>query len=437
MAYHMETITMTTKELRRLQVINRLIQKDINGTTAARLLNISIRQTKRLKSKVLKRGDFGIIHGSRGQPGNRKISTEIKAQIIQLLKEKYIGFKPTFATEKLREIHGLIIGTETVRQIMINNNLWQPRIKKANKKHRKRRARKECFGEMQQYDGSYHNWFEDRAEKCCLLASIDDATGKLYLQFEQNEGVIPTFNFWRAYIERYGKPQSIYVDRYSTYHVNYHRIDLLDKEHLTEWQRAMTDLNINIIFAGSPQAKGRVERLFNTLQDRLVKELRLANISSVAKANKWLEKKFIPDFNNRFAVVPIKPDNMHSKVDKTERHNLDRIFSIQEKRMVTNDYTISYQKQCYQLLKKQPIAIYPKDIIMVETRPDQTIKLSLRGYYLNYEILPAKPLKVSKQKDAKANSKSLWKPPLSHPWKRGLIGRVQTPKYDTSILQEV
>jgi hypothetical protein len=151
----------------------------------------------------------------------------------------------------------------------------------------------------------------------------------------------------------------------------------------------------------------------------------------------WIEKVFIPDFNNRFAVVPVKPDNMHSELTKTEQHNLDRIFSIQEKRMVANDYTISYQKQCYQLLKKQPVIICPKDVITVEKRPNQTTNLSLRGYYLNYEILPAKPLKVIKQKDAKANSKSPWKPPLSHPWKRGLIGRVQTPKYDTSILQEV
>ena len=411
-------ITMAQKELSRYEVVKKLIRKDINGTEAAKQLALSVRQVKRIKAKVVKEGINGVIHRHRGRESNRKIKEEKVKKIVKIVKAHYYDFGATLAKEKLGENHRITIGLETLRQIMIGEGIWKPKPRKKNKEYRAWRARKEYYGEMQQFDGSYYDWFEERAERCCLVASIDDATGKLTgVRFVSDEGVIPIFTFWKKYLERHGKPLKIYLDRFSTYK-NTHKSVFDDPAVLTQFQRAMKDLDIEPISAYSPQAKGRVERLFGTLQDRLVKELRLAKISTIEEANRFLEEVFIPRFNAKFSVLPQKKRNLHRALTEIDRKNLDKIFSVQNTRMVNNDFTIRFKGQWFQLSETQPALVLKKDKIQIEERIDGRIFISLRNKYLNYEALPARPERVQMKVPALTGTKSSWKPPANHPWRK-------------------
>lgn len=414
-----QTITMTPKELSKYEVIKRLIKKEINGTEAAKQLFLSVRQVKNLKARVKTCGVKGIIHGSRGRPSNRRISRDKIKEIEKIIKNNYYDFGPSFASEKLEENHRIKIGKETLRQLMIKWQLWNPKPRKKNKEWRAWRQRKEQYGEMEQFDGSYHLWFEDRSEKCCLLASIDDATGKITkLKFTSDEGTLPVFSFWKPYVEKHGKPLSIYLDRLRTYKQNLKSV-FDDPNCLTQFQRAMeTDLGIKIIHAFSPQAKGRAERLFKTLQDRLIKELRLAGISTIEEANEFVGKVFIPRFNDKFAVLAQKKGNLHKPLTKFEKDNLDKIFSVRKIRVVNNDFTIKFEGKWYQLAEKQPCLVLRKDKVVVEQRIDGSMRMSLRNKYLDYMVLPERPKKVNMKIMALTRKKSNWKPPVNHPWRR-------------------
>lgn len=415
-----ELIIMTPKELSRYEVIKRLIQKEINGTEAAKQLNLTVRQVKNLKAKVKKYGAKGIIHGGRGQSGNRRISEKKIATIEKIIRMEYPDFGPSFASEKLKENYQIKINKETLRQLMTIWGLWTPKPRKTNKEYRAWRPRKEQYGEMIQFDGSYEEWFEERSPQCCLLAAIDDASGKITgARFDYDEGVIPVFNFWREYVKMNGKPLNIYLDKFSTYKNIQKGAE--DKELLTQFQRAMTDLGVKLLTAHSPQAKGRIERLFGTLQDRLIKELRLANISTIEEANKFLKEKFVPKFNQKFAVLPQKKGDLHKSLTKVDKVNLDRIFSIQEMRVVNNDFTISYKGKWYQLLEQQPTLVLRKDRVLVEERTNGDIFLSLRNKYLNFKELPVRPPKVNMKVIALSRERPTWKPPPSHPWRHSLI----------------
>ena len=416
-----KTITMTPKELSRYEIIKRLIRKEINGTEAAKQINLSVRQVKRIKTRVIKEGSEGVIHKSRGGISNRKILEEKIKKIEKIVKEKYSDFGPKFASEKLEENHRLKIGKEKLRQLMIGWNLWKPKLRKKNKEYRSWRPRKEYYGEMEQFDGSYHHWFEDRAPECCLLASIDDAAGKITkLKFVHWEGVKPCFTFWREYAETNGKPLNIYLDRHSTYKQNQKSI-FDDPNCLTQFQRAMEDLDIEVIHAYSPQAKGRVERLFGTLQDRLVKELRLANISTIGQADRFAEEIFIPKYNQKFSVVPQKKRNLHQTLTKVKKENLDKIFSIQNYRIVNNDFTIRFQGKWFQLLETQPCLVLRKDKVLIEERISGEIFISLRNKYLNFKELPCRPEKVKMKIIGLNQNKSSWKPPSNHPWRKPFL----------------
>lgn len=301
---------------------------------------------------------------------------------------------------------------------MIVWGLWQVKSRKKNKEYREWRQRKEYAGEMIQFDGSYHQWFEKRAPECCLLAAIDDATGQITgLKFVYDEGVLPVFSFWQQYLQSQGKPVSIYLDQLRTYHQNLKTV-FDDPDCLTQFQRAMKDLDIQLIYAYSPQAKGRVERLFNTLQDRLVKELRLAGISTIEEANQFVEKTFIPQFNQKFAVLAQKKGDLHKPLTNWERDNLDKIFSRQNVRVVNNDFTIRFRNQWWQLSETQPTLVLRKDKVLIEERIDGQIFISLRNKYLNYTLLPGRPEKIKIKVPALARTKSTWKPPADHPWRR-------------------
>jgi len=413
-------IIMSQKEVKKYDTIKKVINKELNGSQAGRILKLTVRQIRRLKKKVRDHGIKGLMHGHRGQPSNRGVPDEEKQRIINLLHEHYFDFGPTLAAEKLDERHKIKRDPGTIRSIMIAEELWKPRQKKAEQ-HREWRQRKANKGEMIQYDGSYECWFEDRGEKCCLLASIDDADSEVWAKFDGHEGVEPTFGYWREYVERFGKPYSIYVDKFSTYSMN-HKLAKENSDTLTQFERAMDKgLNIEIIHAHSPQAKGRVEKLFKTLQDRLIKELRLNDISTIKEANEFLEKEFLPKFNARFMVEARSKANLHKNLNSQEKQKLDSIFSRQCTRVVRNDFTVSHKKNYYQLGKNQPVTICKQDLITVEERMDKSIHFRLRGKYLNYHLLPDGPKKLSSASETEQwviPKTTAHIPPANHPWRQ-------------------
>ena len=411
-------IIMSQKEASRYDIIQKTIKKEIKGTEAAQILNLTTRHIRRLKKKVSKEGMRGLVHANRGKPSNRKMPAEEKEKIKKLINKHYPDFGPTFAAEKLEEVHKIKRDPKTIRAIMIEEGIWKPKPKK-KQEYRSWRQRRSAFGELEQYDGSYEYWFEDRNPKCCLLSSIDDATGKItHAKFDEHEGVEPTFNFWQEYCEKNGKPHEIYVDKFSTYSMNY-KFAGENADTLTQFQRAMQQLNVGVINAHSSQAKGRVERLFKTLQDRLIKELRLSNISTVKEANEFLEKTFIPKFNEKFSVVARSNANLHKKITQQEKNKFPSIFSRHCERTIRNDYTLSYKNAWYQLEETQSVAMFRNETVIVEERFDGLIYFRLRGKYLNYKQLPERPKKVSEKSIPWVLAKPLpARPSADHPWRK-------------------
>jgi hypothetical protein len=411
------TITLTEEELFKYEIITKLIGGSVSIGQAREQLGLSTRQIKRIKARVAEQGASGIVHGLRGKAGNRKTPQATIDDASKLLKEQYPDFGPTFAAEKLKDIHGIVFSDEYVRSLMTNLGLWKPKQKKGTGQYHAWRPRKEWFGAMEQFDGSYHLWFENRAGECCLLAAIDDARGIITrAEFGQSESVSEVAAFWKGYVTERGKPLAIYLDKYSTYKIN-HKNAVDNAELMTQFQRMMRSLGIELITADSPEAKGRVERLFGTLQDRLVKELRLAGISTIPEANEFL-KTYLPKFNAQFGVAAAKEGDVHRPL--TEKNNLDAIFSIQSKRMVANDFTIRFENQWLQLEKDQPCTVLRNDTVTIEKRLDGTLHVRLRGHYLNFKVLPERPEKTNERVIALVPRKERepWIPPADHPWRK-------------------
>lgn len=413
------SITLTMKELQRLEIAKLLIAGKISEEEAKKMMGLkSARQARRIKRNIIRYGPKGIIHRNRGRPGNRKFKKDFSNTVVMFYKTKYADFKPTLAAEKLWQYQQIKISVEGLRQLLIKQGLWQPNMRKKPRKRHAWRERKANYGEMEQFDGCYHSWFESRAEKCCLLLSIDDATGKLtHVKFDKHEGVIPVFTFWLEYVKRHGLPISIYLDKFSTYKVSQGSV-ADDPETLTQFQRALRQLDIRPISAHSPQAKGRVERVFGTLQDRLVKELRLAQIDTISAANKWLLSDFMPTFNAKFGVIPRAQANLHRSLDSSLSAQLNQIFSRQTSRIIMNDYTILFKGRYFQLEEKQPTTVFQKDEVIVEEHLDGSLKINLQGKYLKYCELPARPKKQKVLLIALTRQKAPWIPPANHPWRK-------------------
>lgn len=385
------------------------------------------RQFYRLVSKVReaevkhKSALTALIHGNTGRTSNRRLSERERETIRQAVDETYADFGPTLTAEKLKEDHGIVISKEALRVLMIRWGYWKPKPRKSNGEHRQWRERRSTHGEMEQFDGSYHAWFEDRAEPCCLLATIDDASGEITgLSFVDWEGVFPSFAFWREYLEKHGKPRSIYLDKHSTYKVNSKTL-LDDPEMRTQFGRACQELGIELINAHSPEAKGRVERLFKTLQDRLIKELRLRGISDREEANRFMEKEFIPAFNRKFAVAPREAGDAHRPITETSEE-LERIFSIHTERTVMNDFTIQYKNRFFQILPTTKRLVRRKEKVDVCEWKGGNVILSLRGGTLPSEELPERPVKVRMSKKA-PRLNTPYKPAADHPWRKTAINK--------------
>jgi len=417
-------VELSEKEKEKAAILNRAIEGTITNAQASKQLGLSVRQVQRVKADMRQNGTSGVIHKLKGKPSNHSLSLVTKQQALRLIKEKYTDFKPSFATEKLSEYHGIIIHPETTRLWMIKEGLWK-RHKQKKINYYAFRQRKQYFGELEQFDGCYHYWFENRfidregnPIEVCLLASIDDATGEITkAEFAVHEGVLPVFNFWRGYILEIGKPLSIYLDKFSTYKIN-HKSAQDNTELITQFERATKTLGIILIFANSPQAKGRVERLFKTLQDRLVKEMRLAKINNPTDGNKFLQEVFIPKYNAQFAVIPVKEGNVHKPITDSEKTQINHIFSIHQARRVNNDFTIQFKSKWYQLTEIQPTTMRKQEVVLVEVFLDNSVHIILKSKELSYIVLPEKPKKQRIKHPVILTTHTLnYKPPPNHPWR--------------------
>lgn len=420
---------LTQKEQDKLTIISDAQAGKLTNAQAAVMLGISVRQVKRLKSKVRENGALAVIHKLKGRQSNHRIAEEIKEKALTVISQTYSDFKPSFATEKLEENHEIHLSYGTTRLWMIEKGLWKPRKQKQTT-YRSWRPRKDYFGQLQQFDGSYHFWFENRYKdsdgnpiEVCMLASIDDATGKITKAvFADNEGVMAVFSFWKEYVEEIGKPVSIYLDAFSTYKIN-HKAAVDNKELITQFQRAMGQLGVELITAHSAEAKGRIERLFQTLQDRLVKEMRLSGINTPLEGNRFLKEVFLPKFNNRFTVIPAKEGDVHKLLTEEDKIKMDHIFSIHEQRRVNLDFTVQFKNNWYQLTEIQPTTVRPLEKVIMETWLDESVHIILKGHELAYLLLPEKPKKQRIRQPIILTTHTLnYKPPPQHPWRKFKFG---------------
>ena len=412
-----DMITMSRRETKRLHIIHQALDKRITQKTAAELVGLSSRQIRRILKRVRKEGDDGISHRSRGKASNRRFPQKVKDKTLKLYREKYGDFGPTFACEKLLDVHEIKLSDETLRLWLNQESI--PYEKRKGRKHRQWRERKHHFGEMIQMDGSHHDWFEGRGPECVLMGYIDDATGKVNGRFYDYEGTMPAMDSFRRYIKRYGIPQSVYLDKHSTYKSNAKQSiedELEDKKPMSQFERSLTELGVTVIHANSPQAKGRIERSFRTLQDRLVKEMRLARINSVVQANEFLIK-YHPVYNAKFKVKPVSDIDVHQPT--LSIRELNRIFCIREDRTLRNDFTIAYNGKLYQIkdaIKTQKVA--------VEERLDGSLHITHRGLDLSYREIKRQPVKENLKTPLLIERKYQ---PADHPWKRLRRANVQLP----------
>lgn len=413
----MEKIELNDFEQARYDIIHSCVGGDITNKEAGIRLGLKIRHVQNLKRRVEKYGMLGAVHNTKGKVSNNAILETTVTQVKTFLyKKQHSDFGPTFAQEKLA-LQGINVNTETLRLLMIKEGLWKPKKRRGPDIVRKWRERKESYGELVQFDGCYHDWFENGDEHC-LLASIDDATSKVVCaSFEKNEGVFAVFKFWKSYVELCGRPEAIYLDKFSTYKVN-HKDAVDNPEFMTQFERAMGELDIKVICANSPQAKGRVERLFNTLQDRLIKEMRLVHIKKEDVATIFLRDMYIPDHNQKFSVIAKNTIDVHRPLTDVHKKNIDSIFSKQELRKVHNDYTIQFKTRWFQLEAVQSTPVYKRDAVVVEERLNESICIRLKDTYLKYHELPVRPKPINVPIPALTTKKPHWTPPANHPWKK-------------------
>lgn len=421
-------LTMSTKEAERITIMDNLIAKRIKQKHAGRVLNLSIRQVRRLMKRYKKGGKPGLIHQSRGRLSNRSIPAGKREEIISLISKHYQDFGPTLACEKLSLIHGISFSAETIRKIMTDGNLWLPKKKKVKDLH-PYRDRRACLGELIQADGSPHKWFEERADSFTLLAFIDDATSKIMDGcFVDYEGTFTLFEATEHYLKTHGKPLSFYVDKHSTFKINRQsnvEEDLKDKQAQSQFSRAMDELGVEVIFANSPEAKGRIERLFETLQDRLVKEMRLKGIADKKEATRFFREEYIPFHNSKFAVAPREKANLHRVLLPTD--DLGKIFTLRSKRIVSKDLIVRYKNTRYQL---QPESGYRYTLrhAVVAVMEDRKGKVSfiykdktIACRIAVKEVKPEKTFQVVSSKEFKDNRIKI--PDWDHPWRQ--MGRVK------------
>lgn len=408
-------ITMSPKEAERLEIMQQVEAKRLSQVEAGKRLGLTSRHVRNLRRRYREEGVAGLVSRRRGQKSNNRLPECLKRQAVEHIRLYYPDFGPTFACEKLRERHDLKLSVESTRKLMMEAGLWEGRKRKGPSIH-PRRPRRPCFGELTQVDGSPHDWFEGRGPRCCLHAFVDDATSRVQqLRFAPTETSEAYFAAMEDYIEQYGLPLAVYSDRYSVFRVNAKEADRGTGE--TQFGRAMRQLGINVICSNSAQARGRVERAHRTLQDRLVKEMRLAGISDIPAATAFLPH-FIEDYNRRFAVNPISPVDAHRRAPS--REELRTILSQQHRRKVTKNLELSYNNVIYQILSDRPCYTLRGATVTVCDRAGD-ISILYKNRTLRYKTIDKhnRPASVVDSKAIAAyRFRATTKPSVNHPWRR-------------------
>jgi transposase len=424
-----ERIALSQRERDRLRVLHEIKRKQITQIEAARRLKISDRHIRRLLVGLRKLGDRAVLHGLRGRPSNRRLAARLELKILRRVRQRYADFGPTLAAEHLAQ-EGLSVSRETLRKWMVKASLWCPRAQRIKTIHvwRERRA---SFGELVMQDSSPFPWLEKRGPACQLIAVIDDATSRFYARFTEHDTTEENLRTFGEWLRRYGRPVAHYTDKNSIFRRSdamLLREQLRGEKARSHFGRALHELGIEWIAAHSPQAKGRIERLFATLQDRLVKEMRLTGIDSIAAANQFLETRFLPQWEERFTVAPRNPRNAHRRLDGGQR--LEEILSVRVGRTVADDHTVSWDGHHWGVPREEVCAGLRGAQVEIERRLDGSHWLRFRGRYLRLRHCPAPPQPsaspsglrppglAERRTKPKDNIKPKYHVPADHPWRK-------------------
>ena len=408
-----DRVMMSGKELRRVPVIRQAMEQKLTQVEAGTLVGLTARQIRRLIQRVRQEGDRGLVHRGRGQPSNRRIAERVKAQVLRLYAQRYGDFGPTLAAEKLAERHGIALSAETLRGWLLEKGVDHFRRRK--RPHRAWRERKAHMGELIQLDGSHHDWLEGRGPRCVLIAYIDDASSRVLARFYDYEGTIPAMDSFGRYVKRYGIPLAVYADKHTTYHSPAQPTveeQLAGVEPTSQFGRALGELGVELVPAHSPQAKGRVERLFKTFQDRLIKELRLAGIATIKEANRFLEG-YLPIYNRRFAVPPAQAADLHRP--RPTGRDLDRILCCKTRGVLRRDWTVAYHGHLYQIHDHLRATH-----VVVEDRVDGSMRITHHGRTLGFHAIAARPVKAAAVTPVRPPRHPITPRP-DHPWRQRLL----------------
>jgi hypothetical protein len=410
----MGELRMSGKERIVLDAMGRLKRRELTVVAASELMGLSLRQARRLWKRFRAEGDCGLVHRLRGRVSNRRLGQEVRDRVVKLHQERFADFGPTLACEKLAEA-GLVLSPDTLTALLRERGLWQRKRRRG--RHRKKRERRACLGSMVQMDGSHHDWFEGRSGWCVLMVMIDDATSLTYARFYPAETTAAALDVLGRWIKARGLPRSLYADRHSIYR---------DEGHVqkpTQFGRACKQLGVELILAHSPQAKGRVERRNAVFQDRLVKELRLRNISDMAQSNAFLESAFLEELNGRFAVKARKDQDLHRPVPAGTI--LEEVLCVQENRVVGNDWCVRWQNRWLQIDATHAGLKLPGRKVLIKHLADGKLIVEHQANRLSVRELPSRPQPARTKKPVVNNVR--WKPGPRHPWNAGPAGKAAPP----------
>jgi hypothetical protein len=413
-----DRVIMSVKALRRVQVIRQTLEKKLAQVQAGTVLGLTTRHIRRLIERVEQAGDQGLAHRGRGKPSNRRIPDTVKAMVLKLYEQRYGDFGPTLAAEKLAERHGLTLSDETLRRWLRAGGIEH--FTRRKRPHRAWRERKAHVGELIQLDGSHHDWLEGRGPHGVLMAYIDDASSRVFARFYAYEGTIPAMDSFTRYVQHYGIPLAVYADKHTTYQSPAPpTVDeqLAGVTPTSQFGRALGELGVELIPAHSPQAKGRVERLFKTFQDRVIKEMRLADVSTLDAANQFL-KGYLPIYNRRFAVQPAQPTDLHRP--RPASRDLDRCLCIKTTRCLRRDWTVAHHGHLYQV-QTNVRATH----VLVEEHVDGTMRITHQSRALGFHAITSRPMKAAEAKKVH-RPRCPVTPRPDHPWRKRLLPTRET-----------